>query len=41
MRIQIPEWATIQNYRTMTAEKKGLVVAGSKLAQWFTKNERL
>jgi hypothetical protein len=32
--IQIPDWVTIENYRTMTAEKKGLAVAGNKLAQY-------
>ncbi len=34
MRIQIPDWATIENYRTMTAKKKMLAVAGNKLAQY-------
>ena len=32
--VPIPSWVTIVNYRTMTAEKKDLAVAGNKNAQY-------
>jgi len=32
--IQIPSWARIANYRTMTDEKKALASAGNKLCQY-------
>ena len=31
--IAIPDWVSIENYRTMTAEKKTLAVNGNKLFQ--------
>jgi len=34
MEIQIPDWVTIVNYRTMTNEKKSYAVAGNKLFQY-------
>jgi hypothetical protein len=34
MEIQIPYWASIVNYRTMTNEKKNIAVAGNKLIQY-------
>jgi len=32
--IQIPKWVTVDNYRTMTNEKKTYAVAGNKLFQY-------
>jgi hypothetical protein len=34
MEIQIPDWALITNYRTMTNEKKAKAVNGDKLIQY-------
>jgi hypothetical protein len=34
MEIAIPDWVTIKNYRTMTAEKKTHAVNGNKLLQY-------
>lgn len=34
MDIQIPNWVTIVNYRTMNSEKKAQAVAGNKLIQY-------
>jgi hypothetical protein len=34
MEIQIPNWVTIVNYRTMTNEKKSHAVAGNKTFQY-------
>jgi hypothetical protein len=34
MEIQIPDWVTIVNYRTMTNEKKSYAVAGNKQFQY-------
>jgi hypothetical protein len=34
MEIQIPNWVTIVNYRTMTNEKKVYAVAGNKVFQY-------
>ena len=34
MEIAIPDWVTIKNYRTMTAEKKTDAVNGNKLVQY-------
>jgi hypothetical protein len=34
MDIQIPPWVSINNYRTMTNEKKSLASAGNKLFQY-------
>ena len=34
MSIQIPDWVTIVNYRTMTNDKKAQAVAGNKLIQY-------
>lgn len=34
MKIKIPDWVNIQNYRTMTDEKKNLAVNGNKMYQY-------
>ncbi len=34
MKIKIPDWVNIYNYRTMTNEKKNLAVNGNKLYQY-------
>ena len=34
MEIAIPDWTSIANYRTMTAEKKALATNGNKLFQY-------
>jgi hypothetical protein len=34
MKIKIPDWVNIYNYRTMTDEKKNLAVNGNKLYQY-------
>jgi hypothetical protein len=34
MEIQVPKWASIVNYRTMTNEKKAGAVAGNKTLQY-------
>jgi len=34
MKIKIPDWVNIKNYRTMTDEKKNLAVNGNKLYQY-------
>jgi hypothetical protein len=34
MKIKIPDWVKIYNYRTMTDEKKNLAVNGNKLYQY-------
>lgn len=34
MEIQIPQWVSIKNYRTMTSAKKSLASAGNKLFQY-------
>ena len=34
MEIEIPNWVSIKNYRTMTSEKKLFAVNGNKLFQY-------
>lgn len=34
MKIKIPDWVNIKNYRTMTDEKKNLAVNGNKMYQY-------
>jgi hypothetical protein len=34
MEIEIPDWVSIEDYRTMTAEKKAQAVSGNKLCQY-------
>jgi len=34
MKIKIPDWVNIYNYRTMTDEKKNLAVNGNKMYQY-------